>query len=912
MKTLLKMIFVVSIVLLAGCGGGSGNTGGLTYEGKTTQAKLTEANSKIFLYIIQNSLNGVAADSSKTGSSLSKLSTQFTKRFSKIAPTKMGKVLDRQTSNGRVSGTVNVTVEEINIYTSRITYEYSNYSNELGFAVDGTVVQDITVDADGVPRKTSTDYQMYTLKIGSESGTIDGISSIEKTDIGSKGVENYILKNNKTNEMFKYENFVMNFDEMGCVLSYAGKVYDSKYGYVNIKTQKDFVYDDDAQEIKGKVLLEGETSVATLIYRYDGTIRVETDTDKDDTVDNIKVYRMNEKRELEVVPNSAPTVWITFPKEIFTDTNMPEAVTIETDDPDFDTVTLDYKWEVNGVVQSNALDLPTSKFAKHDIIKLTVTASDNRGEETLTATKSMEQEVLNSRPIIDASFVNLQLTVGDTAHLEYTVTDADGDDVTINWKHYLDGQIDEYYAFDCQLAIYDYDLDNPDNTYETLTPYEQEDFNNTHCPKRIEGTVVTYPFINDHLFEAVASGAYLHEMTVSDGEYSRTASLESGINKMDIVEREMYNHDPSFYAYDEYSIFMKDFDGDGHKDLIYMISITRHDDGNSTDYQVPTLIIEYRNGDTILRKESYEVNATELDDFYVNDVNGDGRLDIVFTHTNGLGREINNRFSFMLQNDQHTLDAETQKTFANYNALAISDVTGDGSDDIILNEYDNFNDLGIRIFSEEGNTTLETSFPPYGGKHIFVRDMDTNGKQDIVVTRNNSGDTRLEINLNIFFQGNNGNYTCKEYNATLNNDAQSEEWVTNVVVSDFNGEDNLFFVSSTKHIYILKIENDALAVVKKLDYYYHEDRFWGKILEPVDIDRDGKKDLVVLDDSYDLYAGILIQKDNMNFYVEQDYSFVEDSHFFRPGYTLGDINDDGKYEIFFNTGEENLSAIYFK
>lgn len=921
MKTFLKIAFVVSAVLFVavGCSSGGNPSGGnaLVYNGKATRAKLTKENTKDFLEIIQNSLSGVAASQNSTHTRSFGFSARMSKKISGSLAKKTEKVLGTKTVKGTVNGTVNVTVEEIGTYTQRITLIYTNFSNQPGTTIDGTEVQDITVDASGTVQHINIDYQMYTVKAGEESGTVDGTIMIETTDTGAKSTENYLLKNNKTNEMVKYENFVMQFDEENHVLSYLGKVYDSKYGFVDVNTVEKMEYnDDDTHKAMGKIMIKGNASTATIGYADDDRIRVEIDKDNDGTVDFVNVYRLNEKRELETVPNSAPSVKISFPKEIFTDTNMSRVVTIKTHDPDHDAiVSVKYKWSVNGVVQGEELEISSNKYKKHDKLKLTVTVEDERGKKT---TQSKEQEVLNSRPIIKASFSNLQLTIGDTANLEYTVTDADGDDVTIDWKHYLDGQIDEYYAFDCRSAIDDYDHNHPDHTYETLTPYEQEDFNNTYCPKRIEGTVVTFPFVHDHSFEAVAPGAYLHEMIVSDGEYNRTAILESNITRTDIVDKQINHHDP-YALFQTFNVYMRDFDGDGHKDLIYMIPfVKQHYDDNSTDYRVPTLVIEYRNGDTILGKESYEVNATELDNFYVGDVNGNGKLDILLTHTNGYSPPTNKRFSVMFQRDQGRLAPEKDIVLSNYDALAISDVTGDGRDDILLNAMDEYNNnLGIQIFSEEGNITLQTSFHQShqsGDKVILIKDLDNNGKKDIIVANKETDSSMLEIEFNVFYQDDNGSYSRKEYTAFLGS-AEEGENVKDIIISDLDGKDE-FLIASTRNIYILAMQDDGLTVIKKLNYFNRSTKDSPKILDPVDIDHDGKKDLIVLDTCLyaDMFVGIFIQKSDMDFFVEQNYSFDGNDHggFDDPGYVLDDINNDGKYEIFFNAGDENLSAIYFK
>ncbi len=939
MKILLKILLVVSGLVLVGCGGGGEKspTGaqvdeqetvgeGLVYTGKNTPAELNKETAQDFIETLNVSYADMIDIPDGSQGKIVKKTFSLIQRF------------DKKT-NGSKSGTVEVTEKEIDNITKETIAIFKNFNDGDAETIDGKVTYLITVDEQEsfFIKKMDIKLELLNIKDSEIDIVMGGILTMIASDDGKRKTftQNIIIKNNTDNTMVKFEDLKIVLNDYDQELSYNGKIYHSEKGYIEVSTPVELRYDETGSPmVGGEILYESENASIRERIAYDNRIRVELDEGKDGSVDEVEVYDAD---TLEVVPNTAPVIAMSFPQSVYTDTNMSE-VAVNVYDPDLDGFSTSYEWTVNGEVKGSEIVLDSTLFKKHDILKLTVVATDDRVGNVKSSTQSKEQEVLNSRPIITESFGRLTLDLGKTENLIYSISDADNDEIMISWKHYFvhsfygEETINEYYnppfSGECELAIQDYDMNNPNAGYITLSREEQEDFNRTYCLEDIPGQIVQYAFIQGKVFDAVAPGLYFHEMIASDGDYNRTRVFDSNVSKTDIIERTVNNHN-QYSINRAYSIYMKDFDNDGNKDLIYMGSITKHDEGSSFtepsgevitidpyDYQVPVLVIEYRNGDTVLKKEQYEINNLELKNFYVNDLDGDGKLDILITHTNGYSPPTNSKFSIMLQNEQGSLDVEVEANLSKYSALLISDMTGNGSEDVIMNATDGFNSLGIQIFNEDGNITLETSLSNGQGEKIIAVDLDSNGKKDILVANKLFSYTKVEIELNIFSQDNDGNYTRKVYKTTLNNKVKEYEQVTDIVISDLNGEKNMLIVSSTDHIYILEIQNDELVIIKTLDYLSKKNKLSTKLLEPIDINHDGKKDLIVVEPNSINLLSIFIQKEDNNFFGEQNYFFYDEyghaTDLFNPTYTFGDINKDGKYEMFFSTGEDKLSTIYFK
>ena len=108
-------------------------------------------------------------------------------------------------------------------------------------------------------------------------------------------------------------------------------------------------------------------------------------------------------------------------------------------DAEGDTISLDYAWSVNGTVVSTATALPGSDFDKHDVVELTVTASDADGPGSPA---SASVTILNTPPSAPTvTFDPTEPIEGDALLCEVDTpsTDADGDTITYSMSWTVDG-----------------------------------------------------------------------------------------------------------------------------------------------------------------------------------------------------------------------------------------------------------------------------------------------------------------------------------------------------------------------------------------------------------------------------------------------------------------------------------------
>jgi len=629
--------------------------------------------------------------------------------------------------------------------------------------------------------------------------------------------------------------------------------------------------------------------------------------------------------------NHPPEIHIDFPRSIFTDSNMSD-LNITIIDPDFDDINVSYEWKVNNIVVSHDRVLDNRLFKKHDILTLSVFAIDNRIGNPKSSKKVAIQEVLNSRPIIESFFNHLDLTVGDTYNLVYTISDADNDTIDIEWINYYNPFLEEEWVteIDCQTAIETYSMDHPGMSYWDMTDYEKEDFHNKYCTQDVSGETLSFGFIDDSLYTALLPGHLIHKMVVSDGESNRTALLDVNVSNTDIVDRMVNNHN-QYNTNKSYNVYMKDFNNDGHDDLIYITYITKHiNEGPEgeppIDVEVPHLVVEPREGVNVLSRTLYEINRIDLEDFYVNDMNGDGKLDIVLTHSNHYSPPTNKRFSVMYQNNDGLLSNENDMNLSNYTSMFIGNVLDGESDEIILSATDGWNDTGIEIHGADGNKTIEHTLPNilnhYGvDRKIIVKDLDMNSKNDIVLINKSFRDENntLTFTCSVLYQNINGEFNEHKYEKNLAINLTKFNKIQDIVITNLMDEENVFVVSTNENVYFLKIIDNNLEVIKQLNYFnrinYDKNRHMRAKLLVEDINHDMKKDILLLDTSYAIsqFLNVFIQTDNYEFLKEQSYSLSNYYNYSpEPKFTFGDIDNNNNYEIFLSIGDNNLSIIYFK
>ena len=407
------------------------NEATLDYVGKDGKAILTIENSMYFVELLNTGFFELDFNASCKVGTIGMSLTDIN-------------AINSDSKTGKITGKVSISIEKVNQYESRITYDYKNFSDLKDLILDGKLINYFTVDNKERITKCVSKYQLLNVKQAGEDTTIKGTVSVSAIQTEISVLRNYIVKNNNTKEMIKYNNFRTLLNPQGKNIEYSGQIYNSNYGYVNAHTLVPVAYnEDDSPKIGTKVSLEGDASTITIKHAYNNRVRIEIDSDNDGTSNTVQIYMAgNFKKEIE---NSSPIININFPQNIYSDTDMSQ-VTVDIYDPDLDGFSTHYEWKINNIVERNTLELDSKLFKKHDILQLTVTADDDRKTNSKSSTKSKLQEVLDTYLPIEAS---LNVDGGKVEYFtnEEIATMHSGYDKAIIVIHGTNRNSDDYYNY---------------------------------------------------------------------------------------------------------------------------------------------------------------------------------------------------------------------------------------------------------------------------------------------------------------------------------------------------------------------------------------------------------------------------------------------------------------------------------
>ncbi len=139
-------------------------------------------------------------------------------------------------------------------------------------------------------------------------------------------------------------------------------------------------------------------------------------------------------------------------------------------DADGDTVSLQYAWQVNGVLVSTSSTLTPSRFAKGDRIDLTVTPFD--GTDLGTAVSASTAIVADSPPVVTSvSLTPSAPTTNSVLTANAVTTDADGDRVSVTYAWTVNGVPTGTTGSTLNGAVY---FDRDDVVAVSVTPNDGE------------------------------------------------------------------------------------------------------------------------------------------------------------------------------------------------------------------------------------------------------------------------------------------------------------------------------------------------------------------------------------------------------------------------------------------------------
>jgi hypothetical protein len=324
-----------------------------------------------------------------------------------------------------------------------------------------------------------------------------------------------------------------------------------------------------------------------------------------------------------------------------------------------------------------------------------------------------------------------------------------------------------------------------------------------------------------------------------------------------------------------------DLNGDGKTDLVVMSALG-------------TVNVLLGKGDgTFGAPAPYTVGGqgTFSDTAVVADVNGDGKMDLVFDNPTG------NAFLLLGNGDGTFQTVRTLNTGGPAWGIAVGDLNGDGKPDLVTT---NGNSVAINVMlaTGNGNFAAPVSYSPAGNfpRDIRIVDVNNDGKPDLVVANSGSNDAAILLG--------NGDGTFQSAMTFLTGSAAAT-----LIVGDLNGDGSPDLISSntlSNSITVLINMADASGTFKSpRDFQAHllpvalaTGNLNGDSFGDVVVANSGSNDVSVL-----LGNGDATFKAAVNYPVGSAPSDV----------ALADVNHDGILDILTaNVADNSVSVLFGK
>jgi hypothetical protein len=236
-------------------------------------------------------------------------------------------------------------------------------------------------------------------------------------------------------------------------------------------------------------------------------------------------------------------------------------------------------------------------------------------------------------------------------------------------------------------------------------------------------------------------------------------------------------------------------------------------------------------------------------------------------------------------------------------ASAIIDVDNDGTEELFLGGSKNTPD-GLFQFKNNQMIAIEGArgiskgnTASYGA---IVLDVDNNGKQDLLVAREDG--LWLHYNKDGYFEGEKLNATMPEGTvplsiaiADLNRDGAFDMYVSGYIRHDLVEGQNIFRddYGGSSRLFINNGDNSFTDMTEQAGLTYKHNTFQSAF---IDIDRDGLEDLIVAHDT----GHVVTWRNKGNLHFERTSNPNSNQYSYPMGIGITDLGDDGLVDFFFS------------
>jgi len=282
----------------------------------------------------------------------------------------------------------------------------------------------------------------------------------------------------------------------------------------------------------------------------------------------------------------------------------------------------------------------------------------------------------------------------------------------------------------------------------------------------------------------------------------------------------------------------------------------------------------------------------------INDVNNDGRKDVVLVTDYYVDTTNDYKVFVFLQNSARTLNVPIKYSYLSMNihvkSLAVTDMNNDNLNDVIIGGDGK---IGIFYQNSLGILNAPIIIPlNVNVENLKITDLDNDGKNDIVVATN-----YYNTNISILYQTTIGNFQTATYpkpNSTL----------TEIEIGDINNDNkkDLVFISSNPNEGIFVYTQNSTNTFNPF-ITYSETNING--IAVGDLNNDGKNDVVASKGGNRPNSKIAIWYQNPTTNLLNNPIEIAAYDIPEP-IEIGDLNNDGKNEIVTINGGWMNASVY--
>ncbi len=308
-------------------------------------------------------------------------------------------------------------------------------------------------------------------------------------------------------------------------------------------------------------------------------------------------------------------------------------------------------------------------------------------------------------------------------------------------------------------------------------------------------------------------------------------------------------------------------------------------------------IYEYKNGTYVSFWSTTIGEYIEHNGLSIGDADNDGKNELL------VGVSWYGRKMLMFKHNTGNIYDQVWNEISGNDVIStfIGDVDNDGQNELIAGTGQ-WSSYDVRIYEHLTDNSYSVAWNNQWSSHrhesVFVGDSDNDGKNELLVIRNNPWGNDDDV---VLFEHTGGNTYSLNWSQALVQQGGASH--TNAVIGDVDNDgSNEFAVTTGDSILLCKYENGTYINIWNSTAHVRS-------VQIKDVDNDGKNELVAGGDRIYIYDfGILIENNTETIipYLDTGYKFKVGSDGFNPGFEGIDFDDSD-----FSIGDAGFGSIFY-